>query len=250
MKVIGPIIIAVLILISCGSENSWDCLQTTGEIITEEVEVVNFNAISVLQRSQLIISQGTQRVRVETGENLINDVEVYVDNGTLIIDNKNSCNLVRDYGVTKVYVTIPDITEIRNASGLPVIGEGVLSVTELTLTSDDLEEEDLYRKVGDFRLNLDVDQLTIITNGKSNFFLDGRATAVDINFLDGDNRCECTALDVNTLSVFHRGTNDIIIAPQTSVTGELRSTGNLILRSRPAVVDLQELYTGRLIYQD
>ena len=250
MKGLNGIVFIFLMLTACDSENAWDCAQTSGPIISQSIEVPDFDKISVLQRSQLVIRQGAKNVIIETGENLWEDVAVFVENGTLIIDNKNACNLIRDYGVTKVTVTTPVLAEIRNASGLTVIGDGTLSFSELTLRSEDLDEEDLYRKVGDFDLTLDVDLLNIITNGKSNFFLDGRVDEMDINFLDGDNRCECDSLLLNRATIFHRGTNDIFIAPIQEVTGELRSTGNLVLSSRPISVDVQELYKGRVIYND
>ena len=194
MKVLISVVFIFLMFTACDSENAWDCAQTSGPIISQSIEVPDFDKISVLQRSQLVIRQGAKNVIIETGENLWEDVAVFVENGTLIIDNKNACNLIRDYGVTKVTVTTPVLAEIRNASGLTVIGDGTLSFSELTLRSEDLDEEDLYRKVGDFDLTLDVDLLNIITNGKSNFFLDGRVDEMDINFLDGDNRCECDSL--------------------------------------------------------
>ena len=46
----------------------------------------------------------------------------------------------------------------------------------------------------------------------------------------------------------HRGSNDILVNPQESLTGVLRGTGDLQSYNRPATVDVEELYNGRLIF--
>ncbi|TYP77255.1 head GIN domain-containing protein [Aquimarina intermedia] len=242
------IFIVVIMCVGCDAENAPDCFQAAGETIRKEFVVPEYSKISVLQRTQLIVKQGiAQSVVVETGENLLDDIDVYVQDGTLIIDNKNACNLVREYGLTKVYVTQQELSEIRNASGLPVRSDGVLSYATLQLTSEDLETEDAFHKTGDFYLELKCDSLSIVTNGKSNFFLLGAVNALDLKFMEGDSRFEGKDLSVNTATIFHRGTNDIYLNPRNAVTGELRSTGNLILFNTPPVLDVKALYKGKVI---
>ena len=41
---------------------------------------------------------------------------------------------------------------------------------------------------------------------------------------------------------------DMIVNPQQSISGELRSTGNVIAKNRPPIVEVEEFYTGRLIF--
>ena len=242
------IIVIYVFITSCDSENAWNCFQDTGKIVQIPVETDFFEKITVFQRTQLIVQQGDeQKVVLESGDNLINDIDIIVEDGTLIIDNKNACNLTREYGITKVRVITDTLTEIRNASGLTVQSEGILSFPLLTLRSEDLMEEDQFRKDGDFEMQLDCKELIIETNGKSNFFLDGIADDVTINFLDGDNRCECRELQIQNASIFHRGTNDIFIAPEQSVSGELRSAGNLVITGQTPVIDVQAFYTGQVI---
>ncbi|HEX9601978.1 MAG TPA: DUF2807 domain-containing protein, partial [Mariniflexile sp.] len=109
MKKITCIVISVL-MFACNSEQTGDCFQTTGTIIQQEVSVSNFDKILVNRDIELVIKEGAeQKVIIETGKNLLNDVEAVVTDGKLILTDNNSCNYVRDYGVTKVYVTSPNI---------------------------------------------------------------------------------------------------------------------------------------------
>ncbi len=53
---------------------------------------------------------------------------------------------------------------------------------------------------------------------------------------------------IQELIVFHRSTNKIIINPQVSIIGEIRSLGDIISENNPPVVNVVEYYTGRLIF--
>lgn len=245
------IVICVLsLLFSCNSEDALDCFQNAGNIIQEDLTLSDFNKITVLQRSQLFISDGPYSITLETGENLINDIDIRVTDSRLIINNSNACNLTRDYGITKIYVSAPNITEIRNSSGLTVISQNTLTYPNLTLLSEDLEEEDAFHTDGDFQLDLDVQNLTITQNNLSNFFLTGNVTNLDLNFLFGDARFEGRNLMVQNADVYHRGTNDIIINPQLELTGTLLSTGDMRVVNTPPLLDVEVLYTGQLIIED
>lgn len=237
-------------ILSCDSDKGLNCFQSPGEAVSIDYTVDAFSKIVVEERLQLILKQGAeQKVVLETGENLVNDIEISVSDGVLTLFNDNGCNLVRDYNISKVYVTTPDLTEIRNASGYEVQSDGVLKFNSLTLTSEDVEEEDFYHKDGDFRLELDVNTLNITANGLSNFFLSGKAENANLEFLEGDIRFEGADFEVQNLDVYHRGTNKVIVNPIQSLRGKVLSTGDLISVNRPPIVEVEETYTGRLIFQ-
>ena len=238
-------------LFGCDSDKGLNCFQASGTIIQEEFTVDSFSKITVWERTQLIIKQGdTQKVVVETGENLLNDIEVQVKDGVLNLRNTNGCNLVRDYGITKVYVTTPNIERIRNSSGLAVIGIGKLSFPTLTLISEDRESEDAFHIDGDFKLDIQVENLQIVSNGLSNFFLTGTAARANIGLYAGDSRVEAANLIIGDLMIFHRGTQDMIVNPQNSIRGKIVSLGNVIAKNRPPIVEVEELYRGRLIFEE
>ena len=53
-------------LLGCDTERSWNCTQTTGEIIQKRFLVEDFNDIHVLDRVQLFLKQGdTTEVIIE-----------------------------------------------------------------------------------------------------------------------------------------------------------------------------------------
>ena len=240
----------LLLLIACDSDKGLNCFQAAGTIISSEIETEDFTKIAVYERIQLIVIKGNEyEVVVETGENLLNDIEVKVEDDQLILINNNGCNVVRDYGITKVFVTTPNLTEIRNSSGLTVESQGVLSYSNLTLLSEDQEEEDAFHSDGDFKLQLAVDELRVVTTGLSDFILSGTATTATFLMNNGDTSIDAGALFVENVILFQRSTDDLIVNPQQSIMGEIVNSGNVFSKHEPPIVNVTEVYTGRLIFE-
>lgn len=243
-------ILLITLLISCDTESGWDCIQTAGNLIQNTVEVESFEKILVNRDVELILKEGSDiEVLVETGENLIGDVEVKVIDNELQISDNNTCNYVRDYGITKVYVTAPNITEIRNSSQFEVSSDGILNYTELKLFSEDVLESDAFA-VGDFRLEVNTNQLRITSNSISSYYITGQTNNLFVGFYAGEGRFEGENLIAQNVNVYHRGSNDITVNPQQSLSGEMVGTGDLISVATPPIVDVEVLYTGNLIFLD
>jgi len=241
-------ILGLIFFFACDSESASDCFQTAGNIIQEEFSVTNFEKILVNRDIELIVKQGvSQAVIVETGDNLLNDITVKVLGNQLVLTDSNSCNFVRDFGITKVYVTTPNLTEIRCSTQFEIKSDGVLVFNDLTLISENFTMPDSF-PIGDFRLQLDVEDLQVISNNLSFFYLSGEAENVSVNFANGSGRFEGEDLIAENISVFHRGTNDMVINPQQSITGSIVSTGNVISFNQPPIVDVDEVFNGRLIF--
>lgn len=244
------VILLVLIAFSCETENAPDCFQQAGKIIQKEVEVDPFTEIEVFERIKLYIQQGPeQKVVIETGENLMNEVSVKVENGRLLLYNDNGCNLFREYGVTKIYVTTRDLTWLQSSSNIPLESIGTLKFDTLWLRSLNQEMDPEIHTDGDFILDLDVKNLRITNDNYSHYYLTGKAENVDVFFAAGDGRLEGREFIVQNYDIFHRGTNSIIVNPQQSLKGDIYSYGDIISVNRPPVVNVKEHFKGKLIFE-
>ncbi|WP_178990101.1 head GIN domain-containing protein [Winogradskyella schleiferi] len=238
-----------LLIVSCNSEDANDCFQTSGNIIQQEIPVSSFERILVNRDIELIIKEAPNyKVTVETGENLLNDVEVEVRGNQLVLTDNNSCNYVRDYGITKIYIEAPNIIEIRTSSQYDVTSDGILNYDTLNLYSEDFNAENEFT-VGDFRLTINSDNLKIVSNNLSFFFIDGEVETLFVGFYAGASRFEGENLIAQNVTIFHRGGNDMVVNPRQSISGELRGTGDLISVNQPSIVDVERFYTGQLFFQ-
>ncbi len=241
--------ILILLSFACNSEDANDCFQTSGTIIQQRFDVIPFSRILVNRDVELVLTEGPNfEVLIETGENLLNDVEVTVQDNQLQLTDNNTCNFVRDFGLTRAFVTAPNITEIRSSTQFDISSNGILNYENISLLSEDFNAPGSFT-VGDFRLQINSSNLIVVSNGSSFFFIEGMVNALNVNFVGGSSRFEGRNLVAEDVSVFHRASNDIVINPQASVTGSIVNVGDVILVNTPPFVEVEERFRGRLIFE-
>lgn len=235
---------------SCSPEDTPECFKSTGTIVSRELKVEPFDELIVYGRIKMFIEQGDEhKVMVESGANLIGDIKAEVQEGRLSLRNGNECNFFREYDVTKIYVTVPNLTWLQHAGNQTIEGIGPLVFPDIWLRSLNQEKDpDIYTN-GDFDLELVSDQVRITSDGYSNFFLKGETHYFDIYIADDDSRVEAKDLVAGIVEIRHRGTNKLFVNPQQILRGEIRSTGDVISVNRPPTVDIETFYTGKLIFQ-
>ena len=242
-------IISIFLIFACDSENAGNCFQKSGSIIQQEIIVDSFHKILVNRDIELIIKEGIeQKVVIETGVNLLNDVKAIVLDGKLVLTDNNSCNFVRDYGITKVYITAPNITEIRSATQYDISSDGVLTYPSLTILSEDFNVPDSFTN-GNFRLQIDNSSFNIVFNNLSNCFVSGKSNNLNITFAAGTSRFEGRNLIAQNVTIWNRSSNDMIVNPQQSISGLISGPGNVISVNTPPIIEVEEVYKGRLIFE-
>jgi hypothetical protein len=240
------ILLVGLIFISISCSKPGDCIESTGSIITKDFTVSDFDKIIVYQGISLVITEGSvYKVEVQTGENLMPNIQVSIADGLLTLKDDTTCNWVRDYGNTVVYVTAPNITELHSKTERTIASNGVLTYPILRLISMDLSDG---AGTGDFNIQVNNSQTVIENNNVSRYYISGQTNELLVNFYDGNGRFTGDNLNARKIVVFHRGSNDMIVKPIESITGKMVSTGNVILKNNPPIVDVQQLYHGRVIY--
>lgn len=243
--------ILCVLLTACNSESASDCFQSAGDIIREEVTVPDFTKITVFENVSLVLKQGgVQKVEIVTGEFLREEVTAEIDGDRLLLRDTNDCNYFRDYGTTKIYITSPNIDEIRSSTGLTIESDGVLGYSNLALISESFTNTESETTDGFFDLQLDTQNLSIVVNGITYFKLRGNTQNMNVTIAAGDSRIEAENLAAQFITMNHRGTNDIFINPQQSVRGVIRGTGDVISSNRPDIIEVEELFKGRLIFRE
>lgn len=244
------LIVLVVTFFSCDSENALDCFQRTGEVVSKKVEVPDFTRIIVNPNVALILKVGTPTsVTLETGKNLLDEVSAIVEGDRLMLSDTNGCNVVRGFNQTKVYVTAPDVTEIRSVTQFDISSDGVLTYPSLSLISEDFSEDTGGNTNGTFHLQVNAESVSIVGNNIASFFIEGTTTSLDVNFASGTGRFEGAGLIAENVTIFHRGANKMIVNPQQSITGEIRSTGDVISVTKPPTVKVEAFFTGKLVFQ-
>ncbi|MBF6608941.1 MAG: DUF2807 domain-containing protein [Flavobacterium sp.] len=234
----------VIFCASCGLSD--ECIKSSGTRQMRDVEVGAFENIYVYPGIALVVTQGDQyEVKVEAGENFIDQISVEVDGNSLILKDETGCNWVRDYGQTIVHVTAPNLVEIYSNTEQTIRSNGVLSYPMLRLYS-----MDFFGGVGtgDFHIEVDNNQLVVQSNHVSAFHITGSTQQLLLSFYNGNGRFEGADFLANEIIVFHRGANDMIIHPVETLSGDIYGTGNVISVTQPPNVNVTQHYTGTLIF--
>lgn len=241
-------LLTVCILMAC--EKPSDCVESTGTIVAKEILVQPFKKIKVYKGIEVVLTQGTEfKIQIVAGENFINNVEVIQKGDQLIFKDQTSCNWVREYGTTKILVTTPTLEEVYSKTDRTIRSNGVLTFENLSFIAFDKDADgEAGAGTGDFHLQIDNNNLQIQSNNVSRFYISGQAQQAGFNFYFGDGRIEAANFMVDYLYVYHRGSNDMIVNPIQKISGILNSTGNVILKNVPPIVEIEELYQGDLIY--
>jgi hypothetical protein len=239
------LLIAVAIL-AAGCGLSEECIKKSGHETTKDVTVTPFTKISVFPGIALVVKQGNDySVTVRSGENIINDVNVKVADSTLTLKDGSGCNFVRSYNGTTVYVTAPNIIEIYSNTNKDIRSDGVLTYPMLRLFS-----MDFFGGVGtgDFYMTVNNSQLVVESNHIAAFYITGQTQQMLLYFYNGIGRFEGPDFLANEIQIIQRGSNDMIIHPVETLSGDIYSTGNVISKSHPPNVNVVRHYSGKLIY--
>ena len=248
MKKRAAVLLLIFVFISC--EKPSDCIESSGKTVFKEISVNTFSRIKVYRGIEVIITDGAiYKVEIEAGENFINDIEVTQTGDQLIFKEQATCNWVRDYGKTKIHITTPTLYEIYSKTDRNISSNGVLKYPDLSVLSLDIDADgESGAGTGDFHLQVQNNSLSIYNNNVSRFFLSGTTNLASLNFYFGDGRIKAENLIAQKITVFHRGSNDMFVTAIQSIEGVLNSTGNLFITTTPPIVNIQELYHGRVIF--
>ena len=241
------LLIALFLCFSCNDKDANDCFQKAGNIIKEEFVLADFEKIIVYNGIELYIQESDdEKIIVETGENLMPEIVLKVKNNQLEIIDNNKCNFVRDYNITKVYLYKKNITQIRNSSSAAVNSIGILNYPNLDLISENHQSS--YLNSGDFNLMINTNNLSLLANGPSNHTISGTATNLRIHLAGSNPRFNGENLTAENAYLFARSTNDILLNINNEVSGNLYSTGDVVLFKKPSIINLNIYYTGKVIH--
>lgn len=235
-------------LFSCDSESANDCLRTSGNVIKREIlDIPTFDKIKIEEGIELILFQSTeQKIEIETGENLMNDVSVEVIDGGLVIKNNISCNWFRNYNPAKAYVTFTDIHRIYSVSQHKIHSNQTLHFDKIELSSGVFGEG----VASEFDLDIVCDQININANDVTYIRLSGSSNYMFVGFWAGVPRLEAENFKVNYIDLFQRSSNDMILHPIQEIKGNIYSTGDVIIKNAPPVIEVQDHYSGTLIISE
>ena len=91
---------------------------------------------------------------------------------------------------------------------------------------------------------------SVLANNLSSFKISGYTNTLSVDFYGGI--CQFDGIDLlsQNVDLFQRSSHDIIVNPVQSIEGEIRGVGDVISLQTPPFVNVQQFYTGQLLFLD
>lgn len=253
------------------------CVAFANAQSKEEKKVDSFNKIQFRVAGKFYLRQGSpQKVVVEADKDDLEELDVRVDGGRLIIENrnKNSWSWGDDDRRYTVYVTVPDIsgigvagsgdlvaeTNIKSSSlDLAVSGSGSMQLT--AEVSGDMEADvsgsgniELKGKCrafssavsGSGRVRMEVDIAEVAgfrISGSGKILAKGKAQEVKAT-ISGSGEVLAADLVVDKCDVRISGSGDVEINVNKSLDASISGSGNVSYRGNPAHVNSHSSGSG------
>ena len=209
---------AILTVTACST-----ILIGSGEVITETVQVSNFDHISLEGSGEARVTQdGTEALKVETHENMIEHVMVEVDGGTLTVGIKEDVNLIFPRRLI-FHVSVDDI------ASLAVAGSG--GVEAETISADQMEVS--VAGSGEVRISdLVADMVNARISGSGEIDLAGEAEAQEVR-ISGSG--EYQAGDVCSAAVMVRlsGSGQATVCANETLEADISGSGSVDYYGQP-----------------
>ncbi|POS02545.1 head GIN domain-containing protein [Flavobacterium croceum] len=243
------ILFVFILFITISCEKPSECFESTGENTTKNVVINPFTRLEVYKGIAVQITEGaTYSLQIETGSNIIDNIEVVQNGSVLKIQDNTSCNWLREYGQTVVKITAPNIETIYSKTNKDIYSNGILHYPKLNLIALDPIDGNAGAGTGDFFITLEGNECTIDSNTLARYTLAGQVNSLNVNIYANDTRVNAENMLAQNCNIYHRGSNDIFVKVIQNVTGKLVSTGNLVLKNQPAFVNVQTYYQGQVLY--
>lgn len=161
-----------------------DGVSGNGQVITQERNVGDFNAISVGGAFELILSQGEKEALViETDENLMEFIITEVRGNELIIKTEKN---LRNFKVLKAYVTFRELESMDFSGAVEVSSEGKLVFSDLAIEASGATE---------ITMQMEAESISMDLSGASEINFSGYCKSATI---ESSGASELDALDFET----------------------------------------------------
>jgi hypothetical protein len=176
-----------------------------GEIVKKKLDIASFHSIGLGIKATIHLTQGAQQsVEIEAQQNIIDNLEREVENGSWNIEGKNR---MQDYKDVVLYITVPTI------KGLAIGGSG--------------------RIIGKNEFK-NLEELKISIGGSGEVSLAGSATSSSIS-IAGSGKVDIRQLGSSSSKVSIAGSGDAYVDVKDRLSVSIAGSGNVYYNGRPSV---------------
>ena len=212
-------------------------ISGNGKVVKEERNLSGFHEISVRNAIHLYLSQGkTEKVTVETDENIQPYLITEVVNGELKIGMKGNINQVR---TLNVYVTAKQVNALESSSAAKIQSEGNLEAGDLEISSSSGSA---------VKLTVNCNKLQVKSSSGSALTLSGSAQSIETESSSGT---ALNALDLKAEKGEMEASSGAAVLVQITKESRARASSgaHISVKGNPAIRDSDSSSGGSVSYK-
>lgn len=241
------VLIFLFVVMSCTKDNRWDCFKSYGKTISEIRDVPAFIKVKSNDKVNVTIYQGSeQKVEVVAGKNIIESIKTSVEDGVLIIEDRNVCNFVRGYKhYIQVNITVPYLRNVENNSVANMTIDGSFKQDSIFVRAENSGNTYVY---GSYK------SISASSHGNGDIYLSGTcdmlfAYSFGTNFLQAFNLTVKNYIFVDNWSLGDCNVN--ASSPNLLLEYHIADAGNIRYKGNPNIQGLiDEGAKGKVIKAD
>lgn len=216
----------VLLFATSACTQSWTGSGITGEgpKVTKTLNIDNFSGLALAISADVHIKQGgSQSVKVEGQQNIIDNLKTEVKNGVWKVGFEKN---VRKHDPVTIWVTVPSVNELSVSGSGSIIGDSKFtSLGDLNLA---------ISGSGNIKFDADSKRLDVAISGSGNMNLAGSTGASNMR-ISGSGDINAFDLTASTCDVKISGSGDSSVNVSEKLDVAIAGSGDVFYKGRPSV---------------
>lgn len=241
------VILIAIALISIPAQAQWGKkIRGNGDTTTIVRNVGDYDGVKISGFFDATLVRGTEgSIELKGESNLLENIEVFVDNGTLTVKTKRLIELIPSRK-TPILVTIP----VKEINGMTLSGSGSIT-SKFRLESPKFKTTlsgsgDIYAAVdtteldvtiagsGDIELQVSASEIDVTISGSGETTLEGSTQSIDVN-ISGSGDVHAFNLNAKTADINISGSADAEVSVSGNLQVRIAGSGDVHYKGNPKV---------------
>jgi hypothetical protein len=236
-KLVILLLVTLMMCPSCIIEG-WDYhgISGNGHVVKETRDVSGFTGVHISSGIDVYLSEGSDfEVVVEADENL-QDVILTERNGNMLVVKTDRVN-IRHASSKKVYVTIPELKELKISSAGDCMGQTPFTCEDLRLS---------ISSAGNLSLEVEANEINLDISSSGDAYLSGSTDIFDVNLSSAGN-LNAFDLIAAEVDVVVSSAGDARVYATDEISMNASSAGNIYYKGDAKVVHSHSSSAGDII---
>ena len=235
--IIGVLVIVFLVTSACSIDGlvGLNTVRGSGDLVTEDRSVSDFDRVSMSGSGDLVITQGDEEsLTIETDDNIMPYITSEVKNGTLhlgydIPEGKN-------ISPTRLTYTL----KVKDLTGVEVSGSGSVEAASIDTCCLDI----VLNGSGNTQIDsLNTENLVVEVNGSADVELSGEA-ADQVIEISGSGKYKAGDLQSESVDIKIDGSSDVTVWATESLVANINGSGSVDYYGKPTT-DISSSGSGK-----